>query len=219
MPPRLPEVLAALERCGLLLKQDKRLPSVVTLLAGEPLSSSWWSHPESRLMFRVLSELADHPDVLVTKLLLGKDTFVHRTLWPAFLAVVSAREPWQVAGLPAPARRLLTRTDGAAAPIRSTGTATRELVARLLVHATEIHTAEGRHEIAVQSWSAWRAQEAVAPLDSVDEARRVLQGASLRLGAPPEALPWLTRQRASARASARQHRPARPRLRKPARKR
>jgi hypothetical protein len=219
MEPRLLEVLAALERSGLLLKQDKQLPSVVTLLAGEPLSSSWWSHPQSRLMFRVLSELSDHPDVLVTKLLLAKDTFVHRSLWPAFLTVVSAREPWQVAGLPAPARRLLTRTDSAAAPIRSTGTATRELVARLLVHATEIHTAEGHHEIAVQSWSTWRAQAAVAPLESVDEARGVLEGASLRLGAPPEALPWLARQRTSARASAGQHRPARLRLRKPARKR
>jgi hypothetical protein len=218
MQPRSLEVLAALERSGLLLKQDKQLPSVVTLLAGAPLSSSWWSHPESRLMFRVLSELTDHPDVLVTKLL-AKDTFVHRTLWPAFLTVVSAREPWQVAGLPAPARRLLARTDRAAAPVRPTGAATRELVARLLVHATEIHTDEGHHEIAVQSWASWRAQAAVAPLDSVDEARRVLEDASRRLGAPREALPWLARKRPGTAASAGKRPPPRRPRGKPGRRR
>jgi len=194
------EVLIALERSGLLLKQDKRLASVVTLLAGEPLSCSWWSHPDSRRMFRVLSALAEHPDVILTKLLLAKDTFVHRRLWPAFLAVVGAREPWQVAGLSAQARRLLARVDGSATPVRSAGNATKELVARLLVHATEVHTDEGRHEIALQSWSSWRAQAGVVPLDSVDEARGVLEEATRQLGAPPEALPWLRRQRSGATA-------------------
>lgn len=197
-PTRTLEVLRSLERSGLLLKQDKQLPSVVTLLAGGPLSSSWWSHPESRLMFRVLSALADHPDVLVTKLILAKDTFVQRRLWPAFVAVVTAREPWQVSGLPAEARRLLARTDSTPAAVQSSGAATRELVARLLVHATEVHTDAGHHETAVQSWSAWRAQAGVAPLDSVDEARRVLEQASGRLGAPPDALPWLRNQRSAA---------------------
>jgi hypothetical protein len=214
-PPRsrLPEVLAALERSGLLLKQDKQLPSVVTLLAGESLSSSWWSHPDSRSMFRVLSDLSDHPDVLVSKLLLAKDTFVHRNLWPAFLAVASAREPWQMAGISGQARRLLTRIDDAAAPVRSAGVAAKELIARLIVHASEFHTDEGRHEIALQSWSAWRAQADVAPLDSVDDARGVLEDASGNLGAPPAALPWL---------KAKPSRPAAPRparnVRRPGRK-
>jgi hypothetical protein len=192
------EVLSALERWGLLLRQDKRLPSVVTLLAGEPLSSSWWAHPDSRRMFRVLTALAEHPDVLATKLLLAKDTFVHRKLWPALLAVVTAREPWQLSELSAPARRLLARTDSTEAPIRSPGAATKELVARLLVHATEVHTEGGHHETAVQSWLAWRAQASVVVLDSVDDARRMLEEASRHLGAPPEALPWLTRERSGA---------------------
>ena len=188
---RSPEVLAALERSGLLLKQDKQLPSVVTLLAGAPLSSSWWSHPDSRSMFRVLSELSHHPDVLLTKLLLAKDTFVHRRLWPALLAVASARDPWQVTGLSRPARRLLARIDSAAAPVRSAGAPAKELIARLLVHASEFHTDEGRHEIALQSWSSWGVQAGAVVLDSVDDARGVLEEASGRLGAPPTALPWL----------------------------
>lgn len=194
-PPGLPEVLSELERFGLLIKQDKRLPSVVTLLAGGPLSSSWWSHPDSRRMFRVLVALADHRDVLLSKLLLAKDTYVHRALWPAFLTVVSAREPWQLTGLSRQARRLLASVEASATRVRAPGAATKELVARLLVHATEMHTDEGHHEIAAQAWSSWRAQVSVVPLDSVDEARRVLEEASRRLGAAPEALPWLTRKR------------------------
>src|SRR6266853_616566 len=82
VPAPTAEVLQTLVRFGLLLKQDKHLPSVVTILTGEPLATSWWSHPQSQLIFRVLSALADHPEVLVTKLLLSKDTLVHRTLWP-----------------------------------------------------------------------------------------------------------------------------------------
>ena len=80
-------VLAALGDQGLLLKQDKLVPSVVGILTGESLRTSWWSHPKARLIFSVLSELADHPDVLFTKLLWQKDTLVHRSLWPALLAV------------------------------------------------------------------------------------------------------------------------------------
>jgi len=204
------EVLAALERTGLLLKQDKHLPSVVTLLAGAPLSSSWWSHPDSRSMFRVLSELSHHPDVLLTKLLLAKDTFVHRNLWPAFLAVAGAREPWQVAGLSGQARRLLASIDRAATPVRSAGATAKELIARLLVYATEFHTDEGRHEIALQSWSSWRAQAGVLVLDSVDDARGALEDASRRLGAPPTALPWLADKPSRANAPRAVRAPRRP---------
>jgi hypothetical protein len=139
----------------------------------------------------VLSELAHHPDVLLSKLLLAKDTFVHRRLWPALLAVANARDPWQLAGLSRPARRLLASIDSAAAPVRSAGPPAKELIARLLVYATEFHTDEGRHEIALQSWSSWSAQSGAVVLDSVDEARGVLQEASGRLGAPSTALPWL----------------------------
>jgi len=82
-------VLAALSQHGLLLKQDKQLPNVVTILTGEKLSTSWWSHPKGKLIFNVLRELEDHPDVLVAKLIAGKDTLIHRRLWPAFLAATS----------------------------------------------------------------------------------------------------------------------------------
>lgn len=190
MPAPTTEVLSALTRNGLLLKQDKHLPSVVTILAGEPLSKSWWSHPRSHLIFRVLSELADHPDVLFTKLLFGKDTLVHRSLWPAFLTVATAREPWQVDGLSKAASQLLRRTTEAKTPVMSSGAPIKELVSRLLAHAVEVHTPEGKHQLAADSWSSWAAQVGVEPLRSLVEAQQELEAASRRLGAPLSGLPW-----------------------------
>jgi hypothetical protein len=184
------EVLAALVRFGLLLKQDKRLPSVVTILAGEPLSTSWWSHPKNHLIFHVLSELADHPDILFTKLLFAKDTLVHRSLWPAFLAVATSGEPWQMDKLSTAARRLLRRTMQAKAPVTSAGAPIKELVSRLLVHAVEVHTAGGRHQVAAGSWDSWAAQAGVTPLRSLSQAREELEAASRDLDAPLSALPW-----------------------------
>lgn len=184
------EVLAQLERLGLLLKQDKLLPNVVTILTGESLSTSWWSHPKGREIFRTLSELADHPDVLSTKLLSGKDTLVHRKLWPAFLAVAIAGEPWQSRGLSEGARRLLSRVDRSTVPVRSAGSAVKELVSQLLVHATEVHTESGRHEMAIEPWSSWAQHTGVAPTKAVAQARGILERAGRAIGACPSALPW-----------------------------
>jgi len=183
-------VLTQLARYGLLLKQDKRLPSAITLLAGAPLAISWWSHPQGRVFFRVLAALEDHPDVLVTKLLHGKDTLVHRSLWPEFLTLADAGESWQSAGLSAPARRLLQRVQQAGTPLRASGTAARELQSRLLVHALEVHTESGRHAMALQRWAAWAAQSGVRPARSLTRARAKLEAASHALGAAPAALPW-----------------------------
>src|SRR6266849_8631868 len=125
-------VLAALGDKGLLLTQDKALPNVVGILTGESLRTSWWSHPKAHLIFSVLSELAEHPDVLFTKLLYRKDTLVHRSLWPAVLAVGSAREQWQVQGLSRDAKRLLERLDRGGGSVRAAGSPVKELEARLL---------------------------------------------------------------------------------------
>src|SRR5882724_11356365 len=120
-------VLRALAEHGLLLKQDKVVPNVVSIITGEVLRTSWWSHPQGRLIFSVLAELADHPDVLTTKLLHRKDTLVHRTLWSPLLAVACARAPWQLQGLSRSAASLLRRVDRSTESVRATGAAVAEL--------------------------------------------------------------------------------------------
>jgi hypothetical protein len=78
------EVRRELERLGLLLLQDKQLPSVATIFAGGPISGSWWSHPRSHEMFWCLATLEEV--AVVTRLVKGKVTYVHRRLWPALAA-------------------------------------------------------------------------------------------------------------------------------------
>ena len=105
--PEFRKVFQALRRHGLLLESDARLPSLTQIVADEPIKGSWWGHPKGRLIFRITNQIDDHPDVLVTKLISGKVTFVHRKLWPALLAVATAREAWQTRNLSPTARALL----------------------------------------------------------------------------------------------------------------
>lgn len=182
-------ILAVLEDLGLLLEQDKTLPNIVSLITGEPLKTSWWSHPQAHLIFHTLTELADHPDVLATKLMAGKVTFVHRNLWPALLAVALSREPWQLRSLSLPARRLLAEAERHGS-VEASGPAARELARRLLVHSKEVHTDTGAHRLVLEPWSAWATRSQCAPLAAVGTARQVLTEAVQRFGASPRALPW-----------------------------
>jgi hypothetical protein len=183
-------VLTALAQHGLLPKQDKTLPNVVGIVTGESLRNSWWSHPKSRLIFSVLSSLAVHPRVLITKLLDHKDTLVHSSLWPALIAVGRAREEWQCNGLSSSAADLLNRIDACDSGIRAAGPAAKELQLRLLASAHDVHTESGRHEMEFESWSAWSKRvNCQAPIGSTD-GRQLLEVAATKLGAPLKALPW-----------------------------
>lgn len=169
---------SALKEYGLLLLQDKRLPNAVTVITGQSVSGSWWAHPRAHEIFRQLQKL---DDVLTVKLIAGKVTFVHRRLAPAVAAVGAAREAWQRRGLSPAARRLLARVDRDGHG-RAAGAAAKELQLRLLVKAHEEHTESGRHEIILEPWPASRL--------AVDEARRQLEEAATKLGAPLTSLPW-----------------------------
>ncbi|MDD5542001.1 MAG: hypothetical protein PHX83_02410 [Acidobacteriia bacterium] len=183
------QVLKYLADSKLLLKQAKSMPNVVTLLTGERLSGSWWSHPKSHLIFRVLSEVVDHRDVLVTKLLSGKDTFIHRDVWPALLGVVSSKEGWQMRGLSGPGKKLLKCVEEKGIAQQS-GPVAKELLARLLVYSEEVHTKSGKHVLQLESWAHWARRKKVKLTLSPGEGRALLDQTALRIGAPQRLLPW-----------------------------
>ena len=177
--------LADLESRGLLLVSDARFPSLASFIAGEPVHGSWWAHADSRQIYRVLSELAEHPDVLVVKLIAGKDTLVHRRLWPQLVAIALSGEPWQFAGLSKPARRLYDRVlvEG---QLEVTGALTLELESRLLVRAGQFHSETGAHRKRVEDWKRWAASAGL-PLPEIDvqEAKAFLQSLC-----PEARFPW-----------------------------
>jgi|SRR5271168_976768 len=187
------KVFAALAQYGLLLKQDKSIPNVVGILTGESLRTSWWSHPRSHFIFSVLAKLADDPRLLFAKLLDRKDTLVHASLWPALLAVGSAREAWQMEGLSRAAAELLDRIDRGSSEVRSKGAVAKELQIRLLASAHEVHTASGRHELVLESWDSWSSRMTCKALGCSAAGRRLLETAATRLGAPLKLLPWRKR--------------------------
>lgn len=181
--------LRSLEAGGLLLVQDKALPCVVALVTGDRPAGSWWAHPRGRDIFRCLSGLQAHPDVLTTKLVAGKVTLVHRRLWPAVLAVARARDGWQTAGLPRAARTLWDQV-GRHGGVTASGPAAKEVERRLLARGGQEHTEAGRHETRLEAWPEWAERVGCAPALSAAEGRAELEAAVVGLGGSITSLPW-----------------------------
>jgi hypothetical protein len=152
---------------GVLLESDPILPSVVALIVGRPPRGSWWGDARGHEIHELLGRLGHHRDVATVKLISGKTTFVHRDHWPALVALGLAREPWQIRGLSAPARRLLrlvdqegeVRCDELPRDVRRIvgrpGDAARELERRLLAHSQQFHTEHGHHAKRLVHWRRW----------------------------------------------------------------
>src|SRR5215212_1091831 len=82
------EAIAFVREHGVVLASAKGpVPRLTEAIAGEPIKGSWWAHPNSSQIFRVLQAVTDSDEVLVCRLVNGKITFVHRRLWPALVRV------------------------------------------------------------------------------------------------------------------------------------
>ncbi len=154
------QVFQQLEKSGLLLLVDSNLPNVATLVAGEKISGSWWSHKAAQRIFTVSEMLEDHADVLIMKLVSNKVTFVHRKLWGHIYSIGVAREDWQLKKLSLTAKQLLKTLDDQGTLQtnklgKEFGPAARELESRLLLHGNQIHTESGAHAKVIETWAAW----------------------------------------------------------------
>ena len=191
-----------LERRGLLLHADARLPSVSSIVAGEPVRGSWWGHPKSHEIFAVLEALGDSADATSVKLVNGKLTFVHRAIWPELCAVGSCDEDWQIRGLSSGARAVLStvrerrsvRTDELRGGHQSYAkSAPGELEQRLLVHSRQVHTASGAHERILSIWHHWAGENSVSLDTGVAAAKErfeaIVNGLRTEFGGKA-VLPW-----------------------------
>jgi hypothetical protein len=192
-------VVTAVAELGLLFLSDPRRRNAIQVVTGQHPRGSWWSHPRANEIYDILNEVERHPDVLLAKLLSGKVTLIHRTLWPALLAVATSREPWQTEGLPAVAAQWLAGFDEAEAADAeippASRTVTKEIEARLLAHGESEHTTGGKHETRLESWRARGARigqpwPPAAGTTAVAEAKRQLEAAAARLGPPAPEFPW-----------------------------
>jgi hypothetical protein len=197
---------ALLDRHGLLLLHDAKFPSATACVAGGPIRGSWWGHAKGKLIYEALSRIED--DVVSTKLVLGKETLVHRRLWPALVAAATCGQEWQERGLLADAKRLLdrvrkgeaVRTDeppaGRGPRGRKVAVVANDLERRLLVHSRSEHTPSGRHVRFLETWATWARRNRVgrADLPDADAALQALAApvlASSRGRLAPGLLPWI----------------------------
>jgi hypothetical protein len=194
------KVFLQLKELGLLLLSDANLPSVSGLVTGEKLRGSWWAHKQAQTIFAVSEMLEDHREVLITKLISDKVTFVHRELWGRIYSIGTAREDWQLKNL-SPAAKLLLKTVVAEGSLETNklgkklgvkpAEAARELELRLLVHAEQKHSESGAHTKVLETWDTWaqragfsvRAQSALA-------ARRFLEKRLAQINNGYGSLPW-----------------------------
>lgn len=187
-------ILAEVDRLGVLLVHDQKLPSVTALVAGEVIGGSWWGHPMGKTIYNALGSIED--DVATVKLVGGKQTLVARRLWPELASVGAARDATALTGLAPAATTLLAAVDASADPVmvdKPHRTAADALEARLLVHVTDVHTDRGHHVKAYESWAAWAAARGVAAASRPDAARATITAlveAQLPTGTRRPRLPW-----------------------------
>ncbi len=92
------EALSFVRQHGVVLISAKGpIPRMTEIIAGEPISGSWWAHRHGRQIFTVLRKLGDSPEVLVCRLVNEHVTLVHRRLWPALVRAASRFAPEQLA--------------------------------------------------------------------------------------------------------------------------
>jgi hypothetical protein len=153
-----------LEDTGLLMLRGTEIPDICELVTSQKIKGSWWGDPAGSEIFAVGEMISDHPDVTVTKLIAGKVTFVHRSLWPKLIAVGHAREEWQMKSLSSPAKLLLRKLDKEGSLVtgklgkdfgEKTRDAARELELKLLIHSEQFHTESGFHAKLLETWDHW----------------------------------------------------------------
>ncbi len=211
MPPAdlsapLEAVKRSLLKYGILLHSDLRFPNLVGIVAGEIVHGSWWSHPKADLIFEVGGGLKKDPDVLLTKLVSGKETYVHRRFWSHFLTIATLKDAWQLTGLSDLANSMLNavekrgelRTNEFAhefnMEVKMLGKEARLLERRLLVYGDDFHTSNGYHAKLLKSWDRWMLAVGFRPdhVNPVDtrKALEVLVGKINREFGAAGTLPW-----------------------------
>ena len=166
--PTRPALSALVKEAGVISER-----ALIGAVAGEPVRGSWWGHASGHAIFHALQALREDKDVFLCKLLEGKQTYVHRRLWPALLRMQGEPSLWPA--LSPEARRLLARVRRAEA-VQATGSLRLELERSLRVVARSVHTASGAHAVVLSEFGAHftPAQHRAASRLTLEEARAAL---------------------------------------------
>ncbi|HZC46401.1 MAG TPA: hypothetical protein VE243_07985, partial [Candidatus Acidoferrum sp.] len=195
---------------GLMLVHDKAFPSLTALTIGEPIRGSWWAHPLSNDVYMISQRLQHCGNVALTKLVSGKETYLHRRLWPQLLSIGLAHEAWQLDGLAETATALQAEVERCGSARldqvriersrKELSDDARALAMRLLVFADDVHTESGAHVRRLETWQSWAQRHDVplSNLPSASDARAEFERLVVAANAECSAsafLPWQKKRR------------------------
>lgn len=169
------QALAFVRKHGIvMMTRHESRPSLVEAVVGGPVKSSWWGHPKGKLIYALAEAIHDSRDVLSLKLVDGKVTFIHRSLWPALARVVTEVNRRRLSPEAAKLLRIVERRG--ALQLDEPGLKGRkELESTLLVHSGSVHTEKGSHATVLTSWSK------IFDVPTLDRARRLSLAEALDL--------------------------------------
>ena len=92
------ETLSFVKEHGVVLVSARGpVPRLTEFIAGAPFAGSWWAHPNSHEIFRILQSVGELPEILACRLVTGHVTWVHRRLWPALVKMADCFHADQLA--------------------------------------------------------------------------------------------------------------------------
>lgn len=152
-------------RIALVAAKVGEVPSLAHAVIGGPFKGSWWGHPRGKLVFALATAVDESEEVVSLKLIEGKSTWVHRSLWPELVRVLTdpAWRTERIEDLPPAAKRLYAEVERQGAVTDAEAKPLKALEASLLVHCASQHTEHGHHAKTVTAWSRWAKNHGVTP--------------------------------------------------------
>lgn len=157
------KIFQLLEKNKILLLQDKSFPSIVAKIVGEEITGSWWGHPLANPIYNGLQWLEHNHSILVIKLISGKVTYIHESLFSDIYSIVQEPRDWQLKGLKDDELKLLkyvskkkkiTSDDPKLVEIvKDPKKSFMTLEKKLLVYSAEEHTDSGKH---IKEYMTWK---------------------------------------------------------------
>ena len=169
------------------LSNTPNFPSLINEIVDKPFTGSWRNHPKGDQIYMISEELSDSPKILTTKLVFGKVTYIHNSIWPSLYKVVTDPN-WReraIKKLDPLDKKILDELNSKKKlrfdelyhdwDIKGIKIQRKELKksrivleTSLLVHSEQFHTDRGYHTIKIKLWEDWVSDKVKQASEKID---------------------------------------------------
>jgi hypothetical protein len=190
MKSQLTKIYKELDKHGFLMLSDSPLPSLTSIIAGEPVKGSWWGHSQGNLMYNLSNQVMDDPEILTLKFFNKKVTYLRKEHWSALWTISTSQEEWQFKKLSPDSKKLFQKVEkektlraddkGLKQSPTEIGKLASKLEEKLLVYSESIHTDSGKHVRILQSWNTLAKTKKFKP-EKIDYSEAIAHFENLKL--------------------------------------